>query len=83
MTGLSSSLSTLLPMPGELAGILLLSLFVSGVAILVSMLDNLDAKTAMALAAARSEKASEGLGGNFTEKNWATGTKIYRPDPLA
>jgi len=52
-------------------------------AMIVSMLDNLDAKTAMALAAARSEKASEGLGGNFTEKNWATGTKIYRPDPLA
>ena len=38
MTGLLSSLSELLPMPGELAGILLLSLFVSGVAILVSML---------------------------------------------
>jgi tungstate transport system permease protein len=38
MTGLLSSLSALLPMPGELAGILLLSLFVSGVAILVSML---------------------------------------------
>ena len=37
MAGLSSSLSALLPMPGELAGILLLSLFVSGVAILVSM----------------------------------------------
>jgi 3'-5' exoribonuclease len=52
-------------------------------AILVSMLDNLDAKTAMSLAAARSEKAAESLGGNFTEKNWATGTKIYRPDPLA
>ena len=38
MAGLSDFLSALLPMPGELAGILLLSLFVSGVAILVSML---------------------------------------------
>ena len=38
MTGLLSSLSSLLPMQGELAGIILVSLFVSGVAILVSML---------------------------------------------
>lgn len=38
MTPTASPLSALLPMPGELAGIILLSLFVSGVAILVSML---------------------------------------------
>lgn len=53
-------------------------------AILVSLLDNVDAKTTMALAAARSERAqAAGLGGNFTEKSWALNTKIYKPDPLA
>lgn len=51
-------------------------------AIFVSMLDNLDAKTAMVLAAARSDRPAGDLGGNFTEKHWALGTKIYRPDPL-
>jgi 3'-5' exoribonuclease len=52
-------------------------------AIFVSLLDNLDAKTAMALAAARSERNNNDLGGNFTEKQWALGAKLYRPDPLA
>lgn len=54
-------------------------------AIFVSLLDNLDAKTAMALAAARPAGGRPGgdLGGNFTEKQWALGTKLYRPDPLA
>jgi 3'-5' exoribonuclease len=53
-------------------------------AILVSQLDNLDAKTTMALAAARPDRASAfDLGGNFTEKQWALDTKLYRPDPLA
>jgi 3'-5' exoribonuclease len=52
-------------------------------AILVSQLDNLDAKTAMALAAARPDRApAYDLGGNFTEKQWALDTKLYRPDPL-
>lgn len=52
-------------------------------AILVSLLDNLDAKTQMSLDAARPERAAGfDLGGNFTEKSWALGTKIYRPDPL-
>jgi 3'-5' exoribonuclease len=51
-------------------------------AILVSMLDNLDAKTAMAIAATRSGRRA-GLGGNFTEKQWALGVKLFRPDPLA
>ena len=53
-------------------------------AILVSMLDNVDAKLAMALAAARPDegRAFE-LGGNFTERLWALDTKLYRPDPLA
>ncbi|MDX2018501.1 MAG: HD domain-containing protein [Planctomycetota bacterium] len=52
-------------------------------AILVAMLDNMDAKTTMALAAARPERETASLGGNFTEKNWALDTKLYRPDPLA
>ncbi|MEO0512697.1 MAG: HD domain-containing protein [Planctomycetota bacterium] len=52
-------------------------------AILVSMLDNMDAKTTMALAATRpDEDATFDLGGNFTEKNWALGVRLYRPDPL-
>ncbi|MFG0325744.1 MAG: 3'-5' exoribonuclease YhaM family protein [Phycisphaerales bacterium JB037] len=53
-------------------------------AILVSMLDNVDAKTTIALDAARPDRASAfDLGGNFTERQWALDTKLYRPDPLA
>lgn len=53
-------------------------------AILVAMLDNLDAKTAMSLAIARGERSTGyDLGGNFTEKQWGLDTKLYRPDPLA
>ncbi len=53
-------------------------------AILVSQLDNLDAKTTMALAAARPDRtAAFDMGGNFTEKQWGLDTKLYRPDPLA
>lgn len=54
-------------------------------AILVSQLDNLDAKTTIALAAARPDMASaEELRGNFTEPQWALDrTKLFRPDPLA
>lgn len=53
-------------------------------AILISMLDNLDAKTTMALAAARPDRpAGQDLGGNFTEKQWALdNTRLFRPDPL-
>jgi 3'-5' exoribonuclease len=51
-------------------------------AILVSILDNLDAKTTMALAAARPDHLLPELNGNFTEKQWALDTKLYRPDPL-
>lgn len=52
-------------------------------AILVSMLDNLDAKTTIALAAARPDRpAGQDLGGNFTEKQWALDTKLFKPDPL-
>ena len=52
-------------------------------AIAVANMDNLDAKLNMALAATRDEsqgKAGE-LGGDFTEKIWALGTRLYRPDP--
>ncbi len=52
-------------------------------AILVSILDNLDAKTTMALAAARPDHALPDLNGNFTERQWGLDTKLYRPDPLA
>jgi 3'-5' exoribonuclease len=53
-------------------------------AILVSMLDNMDAKTTMALAAARPDRvASFDAGGNFTEKQWALDTKLFKPDVLA
>lgn len=53
-------------------------------AILVAILDNLDAKTVMALGAARPDRAHPiDLGGNFTEKQWALDTKLFRPDPLA
>jgi 3'-5' exoribonuclease len=52
-------------------------------AILVACLDNLDAKTVMALATARPDRERAfDLGGNFTEKHWGLGTKIFRPDPL-
>ncbi len=51
-------------------------------AILVAMLDNLDAKTHIALAAARPDRDTPlDLGGNFTEKQWALETKLFRPDP--
>jgi 3'-5' exoribonuclease len=54
-------------------------------AIFVAMLDNLDAKTAMALSNAR--RADWGTpgdhGSEFSERVWALDTRIYRPDPLA
>lgn len=53
-------------------------------AILVALLDNLDAKTTIALNAARPDRAPGfDLGGNFTERQWALNTKLFRPDPLA
>jgi 3'-5' exoribonuclease len=53
-------------------------------AILVSLLDNVDAKTTMAIAAARPDRVSTfDSGGNFTEKQWALDTKLFRPDVLA
>ena len=50
-------------------------------AIFVAMLDNLDAKTATALVHTRSESSKENAG-PFTERVWALGTRLYRPDPL-
>lgn len=52
-------------------------------AVMVSLIDNLDAKTILTLAAARPDRENKALGGNFTEKNWALGTKVFKPDPLA
>lgn len=53
-------------------------------AIFVAMVDNLDAKTTIALQAARPDRAAAyNMGGNFTERQWALDTKLYRPDPLA
>lgn len=54
-------------------------------AILVALLDNLDAKTTIALTAARPDRTGDAeLGGHFTEKQWALdNVKLYRPDPLA
>jgi len=52
-------------------------------AIFVSMLDNLDAKTEIATKAARPDSDATDLGGNFTEKQWALNTKLFKPDPLA
>lgn len=56
-------------------------------AILVSMLDNLDAKLFIALAASRPDRenplSGAQMGGNFTEKQWALDTKLFKPDPLA
>jgi 3'-5' exoribonuclease len=54
-------------------------------ALFVALLDNLDAKTALALAGVRrGDWGSENdPGGEFTEKIWALdGTRMYRPDPL-
>ncbi len=55
-------------------------------AIFVAMLDNFDAKMAIALDAARPElsAAQQELGGNFTERVWALdNVRLFRPDPLA
>lgn len=55
-------------------------------AILVNLLDNVDAKMWIALNAARPDIAAGlDLGGNFTEKQWALSgnPRLYKPDPLA
>ncbi|WP_432800417.1 3'-5' exoribonuclease YhaM family protein [Poriferisphaera sp. WC338] len=51
-------------------------------AILISHLDNMDAKMNMALLETREDDSKPLPGaGNFTEKIWALNTKLYRPDP--
>lgn len=50
-------------------------------AVFVSQIDNLDAKTQIALTAAR--RGEPGAGQDFTDKVWALGTRVFRPDPLA
>jgi 3'-5' exoribonuclease len=53
-------------------------------AIFISLLDNLDAKTQMALTAARPDEPSPIDGASlFTDKHWALdNARIYKPDPL-
>jgi 3'-5' exoribonuclease len=51
-------------------------------AIFVAMLDNLDAKTTMAMSLARPDGVAP-AGAEFTDKIWALDTRLYRPDPLA
>ena len=53
-------------------------------AIFIAMLDNLDAKTEMALTYSRPEPAPAlVIEGDFTDKVWALGTRLFKPDPLA
>jgi 3'-5' exoribonuclease len=51
-------------------------------AIFVAMLDNLDAKTAVAINAAARQKPIE-AGQEFTDRVWSLDTRIFRPDPLS
>lgn len=52
-------------------------------AIFVALLDNLDAKTNMALHhAGREEECVSADGDGFTEKVWALETSLYAPDPM-
>ena len=53
-------------------------------AIFIAMLDNLDAKTAMAIQHARhpdDDDAATTPEGLFTDKIWALDTKLFKPDP--
>ncbi len=54
-------------------------------ALLIGLIDNLDAKMHMALIEARPDTPPDAdLHGNFTEKIWALdNARMYRPDPLA
>ena len=51
-------------------------------AIFVAMLDNLDAKTTVALQSAQRHKGMQ-PGQEFTDRVWSLDTRIFRPDPLA
>lgn len=50
-------------------------------AVFVAMLDNLDAKMAVVLTAAERDRWEPGSPA-FTDKVWALGHKVFRPDPL-
>jgi len=53
-------------------------------AVFISLLDNLDAKTQLALTSAQRDDAPDHLhAAPFTDKIWALNTRIYRKDPLA
>jgi 3'-5' exoribonuclease len=54
-------------------------------AIFISGLDNLDAKINLSLGECCRDAPNEDeqQSGNFTEKIWALGTRLYRPDPTA
>jgi 3'-5' exoribonuclease len=52
-------------------------------ALFVAHLDNLDAKTSMALSCVRRDEPIGEQGGAFTDRVWALSTKLYAPDPLA
>jgi len=52
-------------------------------AVFIAQLDNLDAKTQMALSAADRDSArSDEVRGDFTDKIWSLDTRIYWKDPL-
>ncbi len=52
-------------------------------AIFISQLDNLEAKTTMALTHARPDEAGTvESAAHFTDRIWALDTRLYRPDPL-
>lgn len=52
-------------------------------AIFISQLDNLDAKTQMALTCARPDPPpTVNCAAEFTDKVWALDTRLYKPDPL-
>lgn len=51
-------------------------------AIFVALLDNLDAKTSMALSCVRRDAPDATQMGDFTDRVWALSTRLYTPDPL-
>lgn len=52
-------------------------------AIFVALLDNVDAKTTMALTCARPDPPpTVNCAAEFTDKVWALDTRLYKPDPL-
>ncbi len=53
-------------------------------AVFISLLDNMDAKTQLALTSAQRDDTAEQIeAAPFTDKVWALGTRVYRKDPLA